>query len=83
MIASALGEKGQRYFKVFVERIPIPSVSEYNEKIILEINRITNDIFLWRKENKSINNMEREIDKLVYQLYDLTPQEIAIIEQQP
>ena len=83
LIASALGEKGQRYFKVFVERIPIPSVSEYNEKIILEINRITNDIFLWRKENKSINNMEREIDKLVYQLYDLTPQEIAIIEQQP
>ena len=25
--------------------------------------------------------LEREIDRLVYQLYDLTPEEIAIVEE--
>ena len=31
--------------------------------------------------NKSIEKLEREIDKIVYQLYELTDAEIKIIEQ--
>jgi hypothetical protein len=36
-----------------------------------------------KKENKNADtsNWEREIDKLVYKLYDLTEEEIKIIEE--
>jgi len=40
-------------------------------------------VLLLKQENKKIDMQEREIDQLVYQLYDLTPEERAIIEKQP
>ena len=33
-----------------------------------------------KSKGKETNTLEQEIDKLVYQLYDLTDEEIAIIE---
>lgn len=30
---------------------------------------------------RQINNTDKQIDKLTYELYNLTPEEIAIIEQ--
>ncbi|MDI6784447.1 MAG: hypothetical protein QME64_10185 [bacterium] len=31
-------------------------------------------------KQKKVQDYERQIDQLVYQLYDLTPEEIAIVE---
>ena len=33
-----------------------------------------------RAPDADVSALEREIDRLVYQLYDLTPEEIAIVE---
>ena len=35
----------------------------------------------WRDPKADTTALEREIDRLVYELYDLTPEEIAVVEE--
>ena len=63
-----------------IKRLPYPVISEETEKCIAE----KVDLILEKniKDQKFyISLIEHEIDILVYQLYNLTPEEIAIIEQ--
>ncbi|MEK0338518.1 MAG: TaqI-like C-terminal specificity domain-containing protein, partial [Nitrosopumilus sp.] len=52
------------------------------EEIVDHILYITKDEDYLQNSNKQakVKTLEREIDQLVYKLYDLTPEEIAIIE---
>jgi type I restriction-modification system DNA methylase subunit len=62
-----------------VKVIPIPEASKSQQE---EIELIVKNI-LSRKQNMSTadtSSMEREIDRLVYQLYSLTEEEIAVID---
>ena len=60
-------------------QIPIPTIPESQQIPIIEkVNQI---IQLKQTDNQADTNiLEREIDNLVYRLYDLTVEEIAIIE---
>ena len=40
----------------------------------------TRKSFLDRQEQRQIIVTDRQIDELVYELYDLTPEEIAVVE---
>jgi len=53
-----------------------------NTIIINEISTIVNLVIESKKQNQKSDttNLENQIDQLVYQLYDLTPEEIEIIE---
>ncbi len=51
-----------------------------NKKIETEITRISKIIHTKKQVNKDASNEEIQIDKLVYQLYELTEDEIKIIE---
>lgn len=97
-IASDLGEKGNRYFKIFVEKIPLPPITPINEPIVKQIEMLVDKILAAKKSNESVpafgerqlskvaqatidtSKWEKEIDLLVYKLYDLTNEEIKIIE---
>jgi len=57
--------------------IPIPKITLENQKIYIEL---FNKIIEKKKNNINTEDLEKEIDKLVYQLYDLTNEEISIIE---
>jgi type II restriction/modification system DNA methylase subunit YeeA len=48
----------------------------------LAVEDIVNQIITAKRQNPNIvtNDLERKIDELVYQLYELTPEEIIIIE---
>jgi hypothetical protein len=35
----------------------------------------------WHDPEADTTALEREIDRLVYQLYDLTPEEIAVVKE--
>ncbi|HLB49475.1 MAG TPA: hypothetical protein VJL59_20880 [Anaerolineales bacterium] len=35
----------------------------------------------WHDPKADTTALEREIDRLVYKLYDLTPEEIAVVEE--
>ncbi|MEP7163040.1 MAG: TaqI-like C-terminal specificity domain-containing protein [Ferruginibacter sp.] len=56
-----------------VKNIPIPEVSEKQEK---EITSLVEEL---KKENADIRKLKKEIDDLVYDLFNLTPDEIKIV----
>lgn len=76
----SLGEKGLRYKKEFLEKLPIP---EPNDNIIKQIEELVDQILRLKKENLSVDtcSLEDIIDDIVYKLYNFTEDEIDIIEQ--
>jgi len=83
LISSGLSEKANRGFKIFIEQFPIPVISD--TVVADKVNRFS--VFIDSKErngigtnNNTLPELSAEIDRLVYSLYDLTPDEIAIIE---
>ncbi|WRC63088.1 class I SAM-dependent DNA methyltransferase [Helicobacter pylori] len=77
-----LGESGYRYKKAFIERLPIPKITEKNQELADKITDCTEQILALKEKDPKANTqgLEKEIDALVYQLYHLTDEEIKIIE---
>ncbi len=66
------------------ESVKVIPISEASKEQQQEIVEIVDRILGKRKANLNSDTsaLEREIDRMVYKLYSLTPEEIAIIEQQ-
>ncbi|RVY71561.1 class I SAM-dependent DNA methyltransferase [Helicobacter pylori] len=77
-----LGESGYRYKKAFIERLPIPQITEKNQELADKITDGAKQILQAKEKDPKANTqkLEKEIDALVYQLYNLTDEEIKIIE---
>ena len=80
--ASELGNKGYRYKKRFVERLPIPLVTDVNAHRVNEIETLVDRITTTKinDSNTSTSDWEQKIDELVYQLYGLDDAEIKMVE---
>ncbi len=78
-----LGESGYRYKKAFIERLPIPKITPQNQKLTHKITDCAKQILEAKEKDPKANTqkLEKEIDALVYQLYNLTDEEIKIIEE--
>ncbi|MCX7986447.1 MAG: hypothetical protein N2662_05870, partial [Bacteroidales bacterium] len=78
-----LGEEGFRYKKAFLDNLPIPPITPSKEPLVKQIEILVDSILAAKKQNPQADtsSLEREIDQLVYQLYELTEEEIAIIEK--
>ncbi len=78
-----LGESGYRYKKAFIERLPIPQITEKNQELADKITDGAKAILKAKEKDPKANTqqLEKEIDALVYQLYNLTDEEIKIIEE--
>ncbi|GAA8789703.1 class I SAM-dependent DNA methyltransferase [Helicobacter pylori] len=78
-----LGESGYRYKKAFIERLPIPKITPQNQKLAHKITDCAKAILEAKEKDPKANTqeLEKEIDALVYQLYNLTDEEIKIIEE--
>jgi len=65
--------------KVFFDKIPVMQISEEQE---LPFKLLINEILSIQKQNaiSDTTDLENQIDQLVYQLYNLTDEEIKIIE---
>jgi hypothetical protein len=68
-----------RYKKAFLENVPLPIPTLKNE---MHIVKLVDQILSIKKQNPQADTtaLETEIDQLVYKLYDLTEEEIKIIE---
>ena len=68
--------------KVFFENISIPPVTEANQHLVTQIEDKIDKILDAKDTNPDANvsELENEIDQIVYLLYALTPEEIAIVE---
>ncbi|WP_231263710.1 class I SAM-dependent DNA methyltransferase [Helicobacter pylori] len=77
-----LGESGYRYKKAFIERLPIPKITPQNQKLAHKITDCAKAILEAKEKDPKANTqkLEKEIDTLVYQLYNLTDEEIKTIE---
>ncbi|WP_425531060.1 Eco57I restriction-modification methylase domain-containing protein [Helicobacter pylori] len=77
-----LGESGYRYKKAFIERLPIPKITPQNQELAHKITDGAKAILEAKEKDPKANTqkLEKEIDALVYQLYNLTDEEIKTIE---
>ena len=68
--------------KQYVELIHVPPITDENREIAEQIEGIVAQILTAKKADPDTDTtaFENEIDELVYTLYDLTPEEIAIVE---
>ncbi|WQR66101.1 class I SAM-dependent DNA methyltransferase [Helicobacter pylori] len=78
-----LGESGYRYKKAFIERLPIPQITTKNQELAQKITDYAERILKAKAKDPKANTqeLEKEIDALVYQLYNLTDEEIKTIEE--
>ncbi|WP_423750059.1 TaqI-like C-terminal specificity domain-containing protein [Helicobacter pylori] len=81
-IASNLGEGAFRWIKQFIERLPIPKITEKNQELARKITDCAEQILALKEKDPKANTqrLEKEIDALVYRLYNLTDEEIKTIE---
>ena len=78
-----LGNKGYRYKKVYLEKVPIPVPDKKNLNLI---EKNVKDIikFHLKKDSQNlikIKESENNIEKLVQNIYQLTSEEIILINQ--
>ncbi len=78
-----LGKSGYQYNKHALEKIPIPKITPQNQELAHKITDCAKAILEAKEKDPKANTqkLEKEIDALVYQLYNLTDEEIKIIEE--
>lgn len=78
-ISAKLDETGWRWFKQYVETFPIPSASTQQAEIVGLVDNVLEANATRQKADTSA--LEAQIDSIVYRLYGLTDEEIAVFEQ--
>ncbi|ENU2526463.1 class I SAM-dependent DNA methyltransferase [Campylobacter coli] len=81
-IGAKLGASGYEMSKIFVEKLPIPKINSKNQKLADELINLVDKILKAKEQDKNANTQELEnkINSIVYKLYNLTEEEIKIIE---
>ncbi|STQ87626.1 TaqI-like C-terminal specificity domain-containing protein [Helicobacter pullorum] len=79
--AATLGE-GIYGAKIYIEKLPIPKITESNQTLCDEIMALVDRILEVKAKDSTTDTSELEskIDKLVYNLYNLTKEEIQNIK---
>ena len=79
---------GYEYKIQYVEKVPIPLIDSENKHIVDQITTLVDEIIQRKQssgcassDDKDTTDLERQIDLLVYKLYDLNEQEIEIVEE--
>lgn len=62
----------------YVERLPC----KVNETLVNESNKLLSEINKKNIPNKTKQDIEQKIDRMIYKLYELTNDEIAVVEGQ-
>jgi hypothetical protein len=76
-----LGKEGYRYKKAFINNVPIPKITNDNKDVVDKIVYYTNQIIKFKEENQNHDILEirSKIDLLVYKLYELSEDEIKLV----
>ena len=65
-----------------LEAFPIPPITDANRHLVGQIEKLVDEIIVAKtvSPDADVVSLENEIDRVVYSLYGLTAEEIAIIE---
>jgi len=79
---ASLGTKSLEIRKEGVEYFPILPLTPQNKTIVKKIETLVDKILKRKSKNpeSDTSELEKKIDRLVYKLYKLTPEEIGIVE---
>lgn len=86
--AATLG-KGNYGHKIYIENSPIPPITPQNQPIVKQLEKLVDKILTLTQDptyatdpqkQEEVKKLEKQIDHLVYKLYNLTEEEIKIIE---
>jgi adenine-specific DNA-methyltransferase len=74
--------KAYEWKKQYVELIHLPTITSSNQSTVSKIESFVDQILKIKKQDPDADTteLEREIDRLVYGLYELTSEEIAVVE---
>lgn len=77
-----LGIKGYQYNKHALENLPLSKINSKNEKLANELISLVDEILKAKEQDKNADTKTQEdkINSIVYKLYNLTEEEIKIIE---
>ena len=77
---TVLGNKGYQYNKHALEKLPLVKIPAAEQQFFITL---VNQILDAKRTDSDaeVSELENEIDQIVYLLYDLTPKEIAIVEE--
>ena len=81
MICSPLGDAAVEYRKIYLDLLPIPFITQSNQFLVDQVEELVELRIDGNESEISNAAIEQQIDQLVYQLYDLTDEEIAIVEK--
>ncbi len=76
-ISTTTGMGTNRWKKYKIELLPIKKISDAEQQQFIEL---VDKVIALQKINEDTASVETKIDELVYKLYNLTPEEIQIIE---
>jgi hypothetical protein len=69
--------QGINFNKDMINNIPIPDIES---KTIIKMVKLVEQILALKEQGKDTTALEAEIDRLVYKLYDLTYEEVKVID---
>ncbi len=76
-ISAQLGDGAVRMFSIYMKELPIPQISKTAQQPFIDL---ANQILAGKKNNTDTTTLEAKIDNMVYKIYGLSDDEIAIIE---
>ncbi len=76
-----LGTTGYQYNKHALILLPVIEESKLEASKVLRIEQLAKEIAKNQKEGENTVVLENEMNKIIYNLYDLTPEEIALVEE--
>lgn len=76
---AGLGEEGIRYKKQFLVELPIPEIPATQQRPIVEL---VEQIIAQKEKGEDTTVLEQQIDNMVYKLYDLTYEEVKVMDPQ-
>ena len=66
--------------KKIVELLPIPKLTDKNKREFMQIEQLVDKIINSDPQSTVSQESEQLIDRLIYSIYNLTPEEIKIVE---
>lgn len=77
MITIGMGKTGIRWLKQYMDLLPIPKISEAEQKPFEDLAK---RIIASKEQGKDTQELEDEVDLRVYKLYDLTHEEVLLVD---
>ena len=78
-----LGSRGVKFKSEFMKVFPIPPITDANQPLVRQIEKLVDEIIATKTATPDADfiSLENEIDRVVYSLYGLTTEDIAIVEE--